>query len=126
MLALRGVTYNDALFGRRNLYTAYLGGARRPEVVELGDDAMAALAIEEFRRCTGYDAAPLAVAREWMPAWDASWRALRGWKLPDGLHVAANWKTRPGIPGRLVEARRTAEALVSGRPASVSGTGAAT
>jgi oxygen-dependent protoporphyrinogen oxidase len=116
MLALRGVTYNDALFGRRNVYTAYLGGARRPEVVELGDDAMAALAIEEFRRCTGYDAAPLAVAREWMPAWDASWRALRGWKLPDGLHVAANWKTRPGIPGRLVEARRTAEALVSGGP----------
>ena len=120
-LALRGVTYNDALFGRHNVYTAYLGGARRPEVVELADDDLAALAIEEFRRCTGYDAAPLAVAREWMPAWDASWRALRGWTLPEGLHVAANWKTRPGIPGRLVEARRTAEALASGRPAPVAG-----
>jgi len=120
-LALRGVTYNDALFGRRNVYTAYLGGARRPEVVELGDDALASLAIDEFRRCTGYDAAPLAVAREWMPAWDASWRALRGFRLPEGLHVAANWKTRPGIPGRLVEARRVAEALTPGRLASPHG-----
>jgi len=120
-LALRGVTYNDALFGRRNVYTAYLGGARRPEVVELGDDALASLAIDEFRRCTGYDAAPLAVAREWMPAWDASWRALRGFRLPEGLHVAANWKTRPGIPGRLVEARRVAEALTPGRVASPHG-----
>jgi oxygen-dependent protoporphyrinogen oxidase len=118
-LALRGVTYNDALFGRRNVYTAYLGGARRPEVVQLGDDALAALAIEEFRRCTGYDGATLAVAREWMPAWDASWRALGGWRLPDGLHVAANWKTRPGIPGRLVEARRMAETLSGRRPTPV-------
>lgn len=117
MLALRGVTYNDALFGRRNVYTAYLGGARRPEVVELDDGALASLAVEEFHLCTGYDAAPLAVAREWMPAWDASWRALRGFGLPDGLHVAANWKTRPGLPGRLVEARRMAEALASGRRA---------
>ena len=116
-ISLRGVTYNDALFGRRNVYTAYLGGARHPEVVELGDDALAARAVQDFRLCTGYDAAPLAVAREWMPAWDASWRALRGFRLPAGLHVAANWKTRPGIPGRLVEARRLAETLTAGRRA---------
>ena len=115
-LALRGVTYNDALFDRRNVYTAYLGGARRPGVVELTDDALAVLAADEFRRCTGYDAGVLAVAREWMPAWDASWRALAGWELPPGLHVAANWWSRPGIPGRLVEARRVAERLTPPRP----------
>src|SRR5690606_4418369 len=29
----RGVTFNDSLFGRRGVYTAYLGGAKAPEVV---------------------------------------------------------------------------------------------
>lgn len=110
-LALRGVTYNHALFGRTNVYTAYLGGARRPDVVDMDDAAIAALAVDEFRRCTGYESRPLAVAREWMPAWDRSWTALDDWSLPEGLHVAANWWTRPGIPGRLVEAKRTAAAL---------------
>jgi len=110
-MALRGVTYNHAMFGRHNVYTAYLGGARHPEVVHLDDDALAHLAMDEFRLCTGYDARPLAVEREEMPAWDASWSALDGFRLPDGLHVAANWMGRPGIPGRLAEARRTAERL---------------
>jgi oxygen-dependent protoporphyrinogen oxidase len=110
-MALRGVTYNDSMFGRRNVYTAYLGGARHPEVVQLDDEALARLAMDEFRLCTGYDARPLAVEREEMPAWDASWGALDGFMLPEGLHVAANWMGRPGIPGRLAEARRTAEKL---------------
>jgi oxygen-dependent protoporphyrinogen oxidase len=117
-LALRGVTYNDSLFGRRNVYTAYLGGARRPEVVDLDDADLARLAVGEFRTCTGYDARPLAVEREAMPAWDASWSALEGWTLPKGLHVAANWMGRPGIPGRLVDARRTAERLAGAVTAS--------
>jgi oxygen-dependent protoporphyrinogen oxidase len=110
-MALRGVTYNHAMFGRHNVYTAYLGGARHPEAVHLDDDALARLAMDEFRLCTGYDSRPLAVEREEMPAWDASWSALEGFRLPDGLHVAANWMGRPGIPGRLAEARRTAARL---------------
>jgi len=112
-LALRGVTFNDSLFGRRNVYTAYLGGARRPEVADTSEDALASLAVEEFRRCTGYDAAALAVEHETMPAWDVSWSALKGLTLPDGIRVAANWSSRPGIPGRLVDARRTAGVLAA-------------
>ncbi|GMV05020.1 MAG: protoporphyrinogen oxidase [Gemmatimonadota bacterium] len=110
-LQLRGVTYNDALFGRKNLYTAYLGGARHPEVAGMGADALAARAVEEFRLCTGYDARPLAVEHERMPAWDTSWSAIEGLSLPGGLHVAANWWSRPGLPGRLAEAARLAGAL---------------
>ncbi len=113
-LTLRGVTFNDSLFGRRNVYTAYLGGARRPEVADLADEELARLAVEEFRRCTGYESEPLAVEQETMPAWDASWGALEGLRLPEGIRVAANWASRPGIPGRLVDARRTASALAKG------------
>jgi len=116
-LALRGVTFNDSLFGRRNLYTAYLGGARHPEVAEMGEDVLARRAVEEFRRCTGYDARPLAVEHERMPAWDVTWGALAGLRLPAGLHLAANWWTRPGLPGRLAEAERTARTL-TGAPAA--------
>ena len=110
-LALRGVTFNDSLFGRTNVYTAYLGGGLRPDVVALDDEAVARLAVEEFRVCTGYESRPLAVAREEMPAWDRSWDALEGLRLPSGLHVTANWESRPGIPGRLARARALADEL---------------
>ncbi len=113
-LALRGVTYNDSLFGRKNLYTAYLGGARHPEVADMDDGALAELAVREFRTCTGEEARALAVEHERMPAWDVSWEALAGGvTLPDGIHVATNWWSRPGLPGRLAEAKRTAERLAA-------------
>jgi oxygen-dependent protoporphyrinogen oxidase len=112
-LALRGVTFNDSLFGRTNVYTAYLGGGPRPDVVTRDDDALARLAVEEFRVCTGYESRPLAVAREEMPAWDRSWASLDGLRLPPGLHVTANWESRPGIPGRLARARALAGELTS-------------
>jgi oxygen-dependent protoporphyrinogen oxidase len=110
-LATRGVTWNDSLFGREGVYTAYLGGAQNPAVVEEPDGTLGRLAADEFRRVTGYDARVLAVARERMPAWDLSWRALEGLELPAGIRIAANWMSRPGIPGRLAEARRLAERL---------------
>ena len=110
-LALRGVTYNDSLFGRAHVYTAYLGGGARPDVVARPDDALARLAVEEFRLCTGYDSRVLAVAREEMPAWDRSWSALEGLTLPPGLHLTANWESRPGLPGRFARARALAAAL---------------
>lgn len=77
-LALRGVTFNDSLFRRTNVYTAYLGGGKHPEVVELDDDALGRLAVQEFRVCTGYDSRPIAVERERMPAWDVTGSALEG------------------------------------------------
>ncbi len=116
-LALRGVTFNDSLFGRRNVYTAYLGGARRRDVTSLSDQRLETLAVDEFRLCTGYEARPLAVEHEAMPAWDVSWKALEGFRVPEGIHVVANWASRPGIPGRLVDARRTARVL-AGAPDS--------
>lgn len=110
-LATRGVTFNDSLFGRSGVYTAYLGGAKMPEVVEWSDERVGETAVREFRAVTGYDARVLSVARERMPAWDLSWSALRGLTLPPGLHLAANWESRPGIPGRLAQAKRLAERL---------------
>lgn len=112
-LALRGVTYNATLFGRRNVYTVYLGGSRSPDVVDLPDDALGERAAAEFRRCAGYDARVLSVARARMPAWDTSWRAIQGLRPPDGMHFAANWWSRPGLPGRLAEAAHVAERLAS-------------
>ena len=110
-LVTRGVTWNDSLFGRKDVYTAYLGGARHPEVAGLPEPRLGELAVEEFRLATGYDARPLAVAREQMPAWDRSWAALQGLSLPAGLHICANWESRPGIPGRLLQAKRLAAEL---------------
>ena len=110
-LALRGVTFNDSLFGHAHVYTAYLGGGRHPEVVKLADDALGRLAVEEFRTCTGYDSRPVAIERERMPAWDRTWSALEGLKLPPGLHVTSNWESRPGIPERFARARALAGEL---------------
>lgn len=110
-LALRGVTFNDSLFGRRNLFTAYLGGARHPEVEDLPEEALARRAVEEFRLCTGYTPSVLSVKHERMPAWDVSWEALTGLALPPGVHLAANWWSRPGLPGRMAEATRLARQL---------------
>ncbi len=110
-MATRGVTFNDSLFGRPGVYTAYLGGAKAPEVTEWSEEALAAAAVREFRMVTGFDARPLYVARESMPAWDGSWEALDRMSLPPGIHLAANWESRPGIPGRISQAKRLADEL---------------
>jgi oxygen-dependent protoporphyrinogen oxidase len=110
-LVTRGVTWNDSLFGRTGVYTAYLGGARNPWVQDAPREQLEQIAIQEFRTVTGYDARTLSVAAELMPAWDRSWAAISPLDLPPGLHIHANWESRPGIPGRLVMARRLAERL---------------
>jgi protoporphyrinogen/coproporphyrinogen III oxidase len=113
-LRTRGVTFNHSLFGRTGVYTAYLGGAKHPAVVGLPEDEIGRIAVEEFARVTGAESAVLSVARERMPAWDRSWSAISGLSLPPALHVAANWESRPGIPGRLAQARALAERLAAG------------
>lgn len=110
-LATRGVTFNAAMFGRDGVYTAYLGGAKAPRVVDLADDELGGMAVREFRQVTGADARVLSVARERMPAWDRTWAAVTDLRLPAGVHVAANWESRPGLPGRLAQAKRLAETL---------------
>lgn len=121
---LRGVTFNHSLFGeagtssrgqgradRTGLYTAYLGGSTHGRVVESDDDSLGELAAAEFHRCTGFEARPVAVARQSMPAWDRSWSVLEGLRLPTGVQVAANWESRPGLAGRLAQARSLAADL---------------
>jgi oxygen-dependent protoporphyrinogen oxidase len=112
-LATRGVTFNASLFERDGVYTVHLGGAKAPEVVAWRDEEIAATAIREFRTITGYEATLLSVDRGLMPAWDRSWAALDGLELPPGIHIAANWESRPGIPGRLAQAGRLAAHFVA-------------
>lgn len=114
---LRGVTFNDSLFGRERLYTAYLGGALRPDVVHLSEERLGEIAVREFRETTGYDARPLHAEHEWVPAWDVSWRGLHGLSLPEGITLTGNWWSRPGLPGRLAEAQGVARALMGGAAA---------
>ena len=112
-LVTRGVTWNGSLFARDGVSTAFLGGGSHPRVVEEPDDRLGTIAAEEFRRVTGGEARALSVARTRMPAWDRSWRALRGLEFPPGIRAAASWRSRPGMPGRLAEARALAEELSS-------------
>lgn len=111
-LVTRGVTWNDSLFGRKGVYTVYLGGAKNPWVAGESTERLSTIAVDEFRTATGYDARVLAVENELMPAWDRSWAALEGMTLPPGLHIHANWQARPGIPGRLLMSRRLAATLL--------------
>jgi oxygen-dependent protoporphyrinogen oxidase len=117
-LPLRGVTFNDSLFGRSRLYTAYLGGARHAALADEADDVLGGLALETFRHTTGADGRTISVARESMPAWDRSWSALEGLALPGGIHLAGNWTERPGVPGRLAQASALARTLAAGRVGS--------
>ena len=80
----------------------------------LPTDRLGAIAAREFAEVTGHPARVLRVSRTAMPAWDASWEAVTGLELPQGIRAAASWRGRPGIPGRLAQASRLAEDL-SGR-----------
>jgi oxygen-dependent protoporphyrinogen oxidase len=112
-LVTRGVTWNDSLFGRTGVYTAYLGGATNPWIATADSARVAEIAVTEFHTVTGFAANVLSVQQERMPAWDRSWAAIQSLALPRNVHVHANWLARPGIPGRLAGARRLA-ALLTG------------
>ncbi|MGH7554306.1 MAG: protoporphyrinogen/coproporphyrinogen oxidase, partial [Longimicrobiales bacterium] len=110
-LCTRGVTFNHALFGRQGVYTAFLGGARNPGLVTEEDDRIATIAVEEFERVTGCASEAIHLARATIPAWNRSWLALDGLRLPPGIHLCANYESRVGIPGRIARARQLAEQL---------------
>lgn len=110
-LLTRGVTWNDSLFGRAGVYTAFLGGAKRPDAIGLPDAELERVACDEFRRVTGCAARPVRVTRVGMPAWDRSWTALEGLDLPAGIRLCANYESRAGIAGRLQRARVLAAEL---------------
>lgn len=110
-LQTRGVTWNAGLFGRPGLYTAFLGGMQDPAVVEEDDDRLGQIAADEFAHVTGCEVRVLHVGRTWIPAWDESWDALDALRLPDGVHICANYTARPGIQGRLTDAKGLAARL---------------
>ena len=120
-LATRGVTWNASMFDRDGVYTVYLGGAKNPGVVDESDEGLREIAMREFETVTGHESSVLAVEREEMAAWDRSWSAIQGLETPEGITVAAAWQQRPGIPGRLSQAKGLAAALAgepvgAGRP----------
>jgi oxygen-dependent protoporphyrinogen oxidase len=113
-LETRGVTFNHSLFGRERLYTAFLGGAKNPALAERSDGELAAIACREFAIVMGAEASCISVARTVVPAWDSTWDALDGLALPEGIHLAANYESRIGIPGRLARAQLLADTIAPG------------
>ena len=112
-LETRGVTWNDSLFQRPGLYTAYLGGMKNPELPDWDNGRIAEIACREFEVATGYRAAALHVSRTRIPAWDETWDALEGVEWPPDLHICSNYTARPGILGRITEAKRLAATLAT-------------
>lgn len=110
-LVTRGVTWNDSLFARDGVYTAFLGGARNRSIERESAERAAQIAVAEFQTATRFDAAALSTEQVRVPAWDRSWAAVEGLVLPRNVHIHASWHARPGIPGRLNIARRLAETL---------------
>ena len=115
-LQTRGVTWNDSLFGRPGLFTAYLGGMKSPELPGWDDDRIAEIAREEFEVVTGYRAEAVHVSRTRVPAWDETWDGLEGAAWPSGLRFCSNYTSRPGILGRIAEAQRLAATLAKEYP----------
>jgi oxygen-dependent protoporphyrinogen oxidase len=109
----RGVTSHDALFGRTGLFTAFLGGMGYEDIVDRADGEVMETARKDFFAATGAEAVPLLPHRTAMPAWDVSWSALDRFTLPAGLHVCAAFAERPGIAGRLDDARQLAAGLAA-------------
>jgi oxygen-dependent protoporphyrinogen oxidase len=108
-----GTTWNDQLFGRGGLHTAFLGGMRDPTVLDREDREIGEIAAREFEAVTGAPAEVLDVWRleRGFPAFDASWDTLDDLVLPEGVSLATNYTARSGIPSRVREARALAEAL---------------
>ena len=110
-----GVTWNDSLFDREGVYTAFLGGMHAPGVVDRSDAEVGAVACEEFETVTGSAAEVRAVRTlpRALPAYDGTWDALEDVQLPDDVDLATNYTARLGVPSRLRQARTLAEQLAA-------------
>lgn len=111
-----GVTWNDSLFNRDGVYTAFFGGMSGAGALDRSDGDLGEVARREFHEVMDVDATALDVTRlpDVLPAYDTSWAALDDVELPDGVTLATNYTARVGIPGRIREAERVAERLASG------------
>lgn len=108
----RGVTWSASLFGREPpIAAAYLGGGRDPQVRGWPDPRAAEVAVHEYEEIHRVPATALLVSRATLPAYDGSWDRLDGLSLPPFVHLAANYRARPGIAGRIAEAETLAAEL---------------
>ncbi len=108
-----GVSWNASMFGRRGVYTVFLGGMKNPELVEASDETLGDIARTEFDEVMETEAELLSVARlnRGFPAYDTSWDALDEFEAPEGIHLATNYTARMGVPSRIREAKGLAESL---------------
>ena len=108
-----GVTWNDVLFDRDGVHTAFLGGAWDPSVVDADPAALGEKAREEFEQTMGVSARVLdaTIIDRAIPAYDRSWNDLHRVSLPDRLWLCTNYTGRIGVPGRLRHANRVANAI---------------
>jgi oxygen-dependent protoporphyrinogen oxidase len=108
-----GVSWNDSLFDRDGVYTAFLGGMDHPEMVDRSEDELGRVAAQEFERVMDAPAEVLNVTPipRAFPAWDESWAARDRVDFPDGVTLATNYTARMGVPSRVREAERLAGEL---------------
>lgn len=111
-----GVTWNDPLFARDGVYTAFLGGMWDPGITDRGAEELGETARREFERTMSAQAEVLdvTVLERAIPAFDDSWHQLETVSLPDGLNLAANYTGRIGVTGRIRQAERVADAVADG------------
>ena len=113
-----GVSWNASMFDRRGpdgagVYTVFLGGMKKPELLEENESTLGTIAAEEFEEVMNAEAEVLSVEKldRGFPAYDRSWDAIDDLSTPDGVHLATNYTARMGVPSRVREAKRLAETL---------------
>jgi hypothetical protein len=104
---------NTGQFERTRLFTSFLGGMGREAIIGMSEEEIFATAVSDFRTVTKANSLPIGLHRTWMPAWDRSWGALDGLELPAGIHFCSAFSGRPGIPGRLEQARQVVTGIGS-------------
>lgn len=112
-LPISGTTWNASFLDREDLFTCYVDPDSDPGMPDRSDVALESLAANAFEELTGAVARPIHSHR-WepgMPAYDRSWTALDEMAPPDGIHFCSNFVGRPGIPGRIRNAKRLATEL---------------
>ncbi|GAB3325009.1 protoporphyrinogen oxidase [Haloplanus salinarum] len=121
-----GVTWNASLFDRDGVYTCFLGGMKRPGLVDRPDDELGRVAREEFETVMGASAEVLNVTRHprGMPAYDGSWTAMESVDPPEGITLATNYTGRMGVPARVREAERLAGRFAESETATAAVAGA--
>lgn len=108
-----GVTWNDSLFDRDGVHTAFLGGMYDPGAVSRPDGELGKVASTEFETVMGTDPDVLSVRKlpRAFPAHDVTWKYLDSVELPEEISLATNYTSRIGVPSRVREAKSLADRL---------------